>query len=182
MSGFNKSSKESFGALSLNYFNAVLVPPNDLAKELVAYAQNHFATIADGYCLSDTVCPHITLCQFEAEEIPHIDIANEFIKPIYVLSTDIRKGTDIHEGYYWLSLIVEKEDWLVDLQKSVYSQLEKLGCSVKTQTGDLYNPHVTFCRTKENIEFNKDVIGFIKETKGWSFEIGQSDENGQYLK
>lgn len=158
-----------------------MLPPQNLARELVEYAQNNFLDKADGYCLSDNVHPHITLCQFQSEEMPLINVLDKLIKSVYILEPETRKGTDIHADFYWLSLIVEKEDWLKNLQAEIHSQLSEKNYLVRTQTGDLYSPHITFCRTSEKVEFDNDVIGFIKETNGWTFQVGRSDVNGQYL-
>ena len=63
-------------------FNAVLLPAVDFRDRLVDFAQDKYADIAGGYCLSKSVYPHITLAQFKADDQPMIFIDGLF-NPIF---------------------------------------------------------------------------------------------------
>ena len=56
----------------MGYFNAVLLPDVEFRDRAVDYAQEKYRDISDGYCLSRNVYPHISLCQFEADDPPMI--------------------------------------------------------------------------------------------------------------
>ena len=85
----------------MQYFNAVLRPPHELANALTLFAQENFSEVSDGCCLSNKVFPHITLCQFRANEMPNVSFGaiNKVPEP---MTYNVRIGEGIHEG---LSLI-----------------------------------------------------------------------------
>jgi len=165
----------------MKYFNVVLKPPADLSQQLVLFAQENFADKADGYCLSDTVLPHITLCQFKANEAPEVSFGNVQKVPeptVYQL----RAGKEIHEGYLWAEILIKPEPWLNDLHCRVRDELISHGAEILTKD---YMPHQTFCRLSES---QKDLAMAIQipdmllqKHEGWTFEVGHCDVNGQYL-
>lgn len=163
----------------MKHFNAVLLPPADFSDRVVEYAQDHYSDISDGYCLSHKVYPHITLCQFQAEEPPMIFV-EEVFNPVF-LDANIRNGTGIHGGFNWIEWTVKKDDWLVQLQNTIIGELEGEGIKANTKSGLHYHPHMTFCRVAE--EKSHDIpLAQVEQTRvPWIFTIGSSDENGQFL-
>ena len=170
------------------YYNTVLLPPPPLAGEITRFAQENFAAVADGYCLSaeNNVLPHISLCQFKAEDFDFSSFKNMSCSLTPILTElAIRYGDDIHEGYLWLELAVQKTDGLLGLQCAVRTVLERQGLSPLNGQGDNYIPHLTFCRIMEN---NFDGVchtlppkTFFLPAEGWRFAVGQADGNGQFL-
>lgn len=163
----------------MELFNAVLLPGLDFRDRVVEYAIEHYTDIADGYCLSHKVYPHITLCQFEADEQPMVFFDDVF-NPVFT-DVNIRGGLGIHKGYNWIEWTVRKEGWLVHLQETVNSTLQSEGMKVTTGKGDKYHPHMTFCRTPEMDAKHIPLPSVEQSSVPWIFTIGSSDQNGQFL-
>lgn len=165
----------------MNYFNAVLRPPNELEEALTSFAQENFADKADGYCLSDKVFPHITLCQFKANAMPEISF-DEIKKSPDPVKYNVGVGTGIHEGYVWAEILIKPEPWLYHLHEYVKNKLSSYDVEILTKN---YMPHQTFCRLPANQQDFAQSIKlpkmFLKQYEGWTFEVGHSDGNGQYL-
>ena len=163
----------------MGYFNAVLLPDVDFRDRVVDYAQDKYSDISDGYCLSHKAYPHITLCQFEADDPPMIFIDGLF-NPVFT-EPKIREGKGNHQGYSWVEWIVQKDDWVVQLQDTVRGALESEGIKVTAIEGEDYYPHMTFCRTPKEISDDIELAMVEQSNKPWIFTIGSSDLNGQFL-
>lgn len=161
------------------YFNAVLLPDVGFRDRVVEYAQDKYRDISDGYCLSHKVYPHITLCEFEADEPPMIFI-DELVHPVFI-EANVRTGTGLHEGYSWVEWTVQKEDWIVQLQKTVRGALESEGLKVTTKQEEPFHPHMTFCRILSQKEDDVPLAMVEQSSKPWIFTIGSSDQMGQFL-
>ncbi|MEM6780411.1 MAG: hypothetical protein AAF569_00950 [Pseudomonadota bacterium] len=160
-------------------FNAVLLPAVDFRDRIVDYAQEHYAEISEGFCLSPTVYPHITLCQFEMDDQPMIFIDGLF-NPVFE-TEKVRNGAGIHEGYQWIEWTVKKEDWLSELQETVHGALTQENALVTTAKGEEYQPHMTFCRLPKKDANSVDLPVIEQSNKPWIFTIGSSDRNGQFI-
>ena len=55
-----------------------LVPPKDQKELYIKEANRLFSTVAKGYLVSENSSPHITLCQFECNEISATKVWKEF--------------------------------------------------------------------------------------------------------
>jgi len=165
----------------MQYFNAVLRPSYELTEALTLFSQENFSDLADGYCLSDSVFPHITLCQFKADEIPEISFGaiNKSPEPV---KYNVGVGEGIHEGYLWSHLLIKPESWLNNLYELVKNKLNAHDVEIITRD---YTPHQTFCRLPESQKKFAEAIEildmFLKQHDGWTFEVGSSDINGQYM-
>lgn len=160
-------------------FNAVLLPAVDFRDRLVDFAQDKYAKIADGYCLSQTSYPHITLAQFEAEDQPMIFLEDVF-EPQFT-HFNLRDGSGDHDGFVWVEWAVQKEQWLSDLQNGVIESLKGEGANITSAIGDEYQPHLTFCRVPKSKEEKVDPALIEQAKLPWIFTIGSSDKNGQFL-
>ena len=165
-----------------HYFNSVLVPPTGLAEKIKEFAMLNCAGVADGYCLSNSVFPHVTLCQFMAEKALPIEGASfdvAFKKP------NLRDGAGMHDGYTWFEMVVVPSPELIKVQESIANKISVLGGQISTGVGDDYYPHLKFCRIKKDMIHRLENIKvpdeFFVPVKGWRFEVGRSDKNGQYL-
>lgn len=163
----------------MGYYNAVLLPDVEFRDRIVDYAQDKYSDVSDGYCLSHNVYPHITLCQFEADEQPMIFI-DELFNPVFT-DADVREGKEIHEGFSWIEWVVKKESWLVKLQETVIGALASEGISVTSGKGEHYYPHMTFCRAPKEKTDNIPLAMAEQSDQPWMFTIGSSDKNGQFL-
>lgn len=144
------------------------------------------ADIADRYCLSDIVFPHVTLCQFFTKERVDLDYlqVKQTVSPVF-LGHELRTGTGIHKGYTWFAMQVERDSVLLQAQTCIRNILLGLGYDVSTQGGLEYHPHLTFCRVKEEkADLLKQIVvpsTLYTPVDGWKFAVGKSDKNGQYL-
>ncbi len=172
----------------MGLYNAVLVPPADLSARITAYAQTHFGDIADGYCLSHDVFPHVTLCQFKTDAAP--PAFSGFPGFDGPFDTELsgygaHYGHGMHDGYSWVELLVYKTAALSALQKAVANHLSGHNIKSMTKIGDHYTPHVTFARVR-NEDYKKlpnfvPPESFFDKTAPWRFVCGRSDRNGQFL-
>ena len=160
-------------------FNAVLLPSVGFRDRVVEFAQGKYADIADGYCLSTSVYPHITLAQFKAEDQPMLFIDGLF-EPTFT-TFNLRAGEGQHDGFTWVEWQVEKEGWITDLQSSVATALQEEGAEILSPLGDEYHPHMTFCRVPKAQENEIDPPLIEQSERPWIFTIGSMDENGQFL-
>ena len=165
----------------MNYYNAVLRPPQELAEALTLFAQENFSDIADGYCLSDRVLSHITLCQFKANEMPDISF-DTIQKSPEPMAYNVGIGDGMHEGYVWSEITIKPEPWLYHLHEYVKNKLSSYDVEILTKN---YTPHQTFCRLPESQKDFAEAIKipdmFLQQHNGWTFEVGYSDANGQYM-
>lgn len=101
----------------MGYFNAVLLPDVEFRDRVIDYAQEKYNNISDGYCLSHKIYPHITLCQFEADEQPMI-FYDAVFNPIFT-KANVRDGIGIHKGYSWVEWVVKKKIGLFNCIKQL---------------------------------------------------------------
>lgn len=163
----------------MGYFNAVLLPDVGFRDRVVDYAQQEYSDISNDYCLSHKVYPHISLCQFEADDPPMIFIDGLF-NPVFT-EPNVREGIGIHQGYNWIEWIVKKDDWIVQLQETVRGALKSEGVNVTAGKAEHYYPHMTFCRTSAERKDDVPLAVVEQSSKPWIFTIGSSDQNGQFL-
>ena len=165
----------------MQYFNAVLRPDIEFSKRAVEFVDKNLKGKAEGYCLSDKVLPHVTLCQFKAAEVPDLSFDN-IQKAPDMMSYNVRKSDGIDDGYVWVEILVDPEAWLHHLHTYTKNKLD--AHEVEILTID-YVPHLTLCRAPiaqesdiKQLDFPDDLLASQVE---WKFEIGQSDINGQYF-
>ncbi len=169
----------------MHYYNAVLLPPESLARKITDFAQSVFADQADSYCLSNKVLPHITLCQYQCNgETPDFSEISSVLE-VALAGYGARHGTKAHAGFMWPELTVYKTQSLVSLQGKVAAYLDNKGIKTTTDIGDYYWPHVTLCRIGETSYKSTSVLLLEDVSFGknlpWTFAYGCSDENGQFL-
>jgi len=163
----------------MEYFNAVLLPPEEVSKDIVNFTTDNLKHFAEGYCLSNLVLPHITLCQFKSYKKPH-SYEHADLKVPSFKELNLRTGTGKHKGFYWVELLIEKESWLLDLAHQTQQNIEKNDGMVLTAEKN-YKPHLTLCRTKQNqINMLDFPFEIFNKKEAWQFAIGASDENGQF--
>ncbi len=158
-----------------------------LAQEpepFIQEAQRQFSPIAQGYLLSNNSLPHITLAQFNVDDVYKLGkIWNElltYIKDIpqpRFLGIGFSKKTKMPWG---ASLSVAREPELVALHLIVIDVLKNYGIQSITPSKELYRPHVTLARiTEPRLSLFDDSI---LDPSSFILALGQGDENGQYLK
>jgi 2'-5' RNA ligase len=171
-----------YGHGTLPYCICLIFPPEQ-RQSLVRIAQMHYAAMAKNYCLSDKIIPHLTLCQFYANDIKALPTRlNEMRIPKYIKMAHghIRRGRNEHEGFDWVEIAVEKDRALTTLKSKVDEVLDFFEMYKRTPGGIEYSPHITLARvsagTKVAVPISVDgLIPCI-------LALGRIDTNGQLLK
>lgn len=163
------------------FYGIVLLALN--ANFFIQEAQRQFATYSEGYLLSNTSLPHITLAHFRAD---NHEAAYNIWENINKKATDIPEirllgiGLNKRNHNLWAaSLIVERHSKLVNLHKLVINELNENNMSYRTPSGDLYRPHLTLARIKAPIinSFNEAIL----ENTQFVLAFGIIDDNGQLI-
>ncbi len=164
----------------MRYIIALLAAiPNPFIQE----AQEQFSAISEGYLLSGSSLPHVTLAQFYlSDKDALLDIWHTIQDHI----TDIPQPKFTGMGFtkkaknlWGASLSVEREPGLVKLHHIVVETLKTYNIQCISDMGELYRPHLTLARIKELkvAHFNDSLL----EITPFVLALGQGDENGQYL-
>jgi 2'-5' RNA ligase len=164
----------------MRYIIALLaVFPSFFIKE----AQEQFGAVSQGYLLSQSSLPHITLAQFSTDDQ---EIVSKIWSDVQTSTTSIPQplftgiGLSKKDKHLWgVSLLVKREPALVEIHRTIVALLEKHGLACISETGELYRPHLTLARIKE-----PKLLGFndgLLEPAPFTIALGKSDENGQYL-
>ncbi|ARN85121.1 2'-5' RNA ligase family protein [Candidatus Nucleicultrix amoebiphila] len=144
-------------------------------------AQKHFAQNAQTYILGPNSLPHITLCQFMAEQsslpllIKGLEKAE---KSPSIQLTGLRFSSKSPDSPLWgASLSVARSSDLMRLHLFVAQLLYDHHLKPLNDTGDLYTPHLTLAKVD-----HLDIQGFSKDIlKKDQFDLilGESDDVGQ---
>jgi 2'-5' RNA ligase len=171
------------------YFNLALIPESDdLRSVCVELARANCGERADSYLLGDVAMPHVTLCQFNASPTNLREIWGAFddlhtasislaFRHIYV-----QYGKGELAGMLWVGLAVKYEPALIELQKTIYARLAKLGIEGRNVPAN-YFPHLTFARCDASAPVIISAAP-LEDFWGAPFQfrmtIGSSDEHGRY--
>ncbi len=164
----------------MRYIIALLAQEPD---PFIQEAQRQFSDIAQGYLLSNSSLPHITLAQFDLDDEQKLE---EVWRELFACVKDIPQPrfTGIGfskkaQGLWGTSLSVAREPELVNLHLMVIDVLKNHGIRSITHSKELYRPHVTLARVAEPklSQFNDSIL----DPALFILALGQGDENGQYL-
>ncbi len=172
-------------------YNIALLPTDaGLAEYCVAFAQQNFRAQQDGYLLGNNAVPHVTLCQFHAEEPalaalwPKLRVMNAgHLCSLQFSGVYFSPGRNEHSGMSWAGFAVAVQDELSALQGAVHDAVTGQGLIARTAKGVDYFPHLTLARL--------DVLAipalqswpdqdFWDQSYGFGLSLGLSDENGVY--
>lgn len=164
-------------------YNIALTPMHN-GRKIIALSEK-FKDIADQYLLGDNSLPHVTLCQFIAneDEIPEIwnkacDSLNQ--KMINLVFKEFSCIT-FNDSMFWVSLLPNNSDKLMEMS-CIITDIVK---SPVSKSHNRYDPHMTLVNTK-NKEYKKIAKNISESYKLISdkfiLSLGQSDNIGQYTK
>ncbi len=161
-------------------YNLALTPISN-GDEAVKYAKK-LSNLADKYLLGESSLPHITLCQFEANEVE--------VKDIWGRISEVWKEEPIELEFkefscitfdnviFWASLLPDKCNELHKLHKLITQVLNK---PIKKH----FDPHMTLINTK-NKGYEKEVTAlksiYQPITDKFILSLGCSDAVGQLTK
>ena len=175
-------------AALLPRYNIALLPVDSGVNEiLTAYAQTHFAVLAEGYLLGDRALPHVTLCQFYAPDdaIAHhvFDGWKEkaFPTAISVQSLYLKSGTDAHAGQYLVGLTVTATPELIDAQYACHTHIAAQGLQTLTPS-ERFVPHITLASLRrEPHTLAAFDIPSLPHSFAVTLGLGQANEKGVFL-
>jgi 2'-5' RNA ligase len=166
-------------------YNIALMPMSE-GEKFIKLSQN-YSHLADTYLLGEKSLPHLTLCQFFAEESEvdqiWIDICKALDEGSIRLSFNKLVSTTM-DGYDWVALL---PDINLDLIKMHYKAASIIKSPINWSFEN-YDPHITLINAKKNHEGKLEVemrkmSGSIKPIKD-SFHVvlGECDKFGQFTK
>lgn len=164
----------------LKKYNIALVPTTE--NDSVIKCAQYFSKISDRYQLGENSHPHVTLCQFHADEkeidelwtqvcelIPEQQIYLEF-KEFSCITFD--------NNIFWVSLMPDQRDILNEMHQIVAN-------AIKSPINKSYDPHMTLINTKDS-EYIKMAIALEKTyspiSDNFVLAIGECDSIGQLTK
>lgn len=155
--------------------------PTSKGEDVVSFTQN-FSRISDQYQLGNESLPHVTLCQFHAEEKDIDRIWNNVCKDLseHTIELEFKDFSCItfNNTIFWVSLMPNQRSTLNEMHQAVAD-------SIKAPINKSYDPHMTLINTK-NPEYKKMANDLsksytpIKDT--FILSIGECDAIGQYTK
>jgi 2'-5' RNA ligase len=134
-------------------YNLVYIPTSK-NQEITTLARQ-FSTYADQYLLGNQALPHVTLCQFEAQEqdLEKIWLRAEKLIPVKSISLTFDSVSVINKNnFFWVSLIPDHATELHELHNTARSVLE-----IKHQVW--FDPHLTLFNSTSDI-FSAAVENF----------------------
>lgn len=156
-------------------YNLALIPLfcND---EVIRYA-TQFSRLADKYILGFNSLPHVTLYQFEADNIEDIwkQVKTVWKENAILLNFHKFSCVSFDNCIFWVSLLPDNGDELHRMHRLIAQVLEK---PVKAN----FEPHMTLFNTKHK-DYEKEVNEFKKSympiSDKFILSLGRSDDVGQ---
>ena len=183
------------GSAITSHFNLALYPQDaHLARACVALAQANFKDQASEYLLGENALPHVTLCQFQANEeqlesiwsaVEKLGLEAESLA-LRFHHFYIKPGFHFHKDKYWLGLAMSATAELVALQKALHSLLAKMNIETSTLPQS-YFPHLTLARCHTLDCANPPQIKVLPALDIWQQDfvfqvsLGRSNQYGVYL-
>lgn len=163
----------------LKKYNVALIPTSK-RQDIIKLAQI-FSDISGLYQLAEASLPHVTLCQFRAEENEIDSIWQKVCKMLPESSIDL-EFKDFScialKNNFWVSLMPNQRTVLLEMHKIVTS-------AIKQPINELYDPHMTLINTIDG-EYKKKVRQIKKSYTPiydtFILSVGESDEVGQFIK
>lgn len=180
-------------AAPARYNIAWICEDQNLNHKFVEVSHNLCAHLHDGYLLGAKSLPHISICQFECNNI----------KTVQAISAQLKNNTDLFfpklagisclpgegefAGSVWIELALLREQALIDAQNKMAALLKTFGITTLNSLGSTYRPHLTLAKITQNCFWNISFMDFSKfislHSRKISFKIavGVADQNWQFV-
>lgn len=165
-------------------FILALSPPRDLALFLISSAQTLFSPMSEGYLLSDTSLPHITLYQFTGESREEAiaifsEMQRKFPQSLTPCITGVHfiRKNHVHQ----VELSVKRDPTLMKMHLFAKDLIEKNGFVGLTEDQDLYRPHITLVQVRKSELLPRWPDDFFEMNGEFQLSLGLGNELGQYL-
>lgn len=164
----------------LRKYNIALIP---VSKNIeIMNCANFFSSISDQYQLGENSLPHVTLCQFQADESTIQDLWDKVCDALteHTISLELKYFSCISfdNKIFWVSLMPDQRTLLNDMHKVVAG-------IVNSPVKKSYDPHLTLINTKDS-EYEKMADKLIKTyspiSDDFVLSIGECDGIGQFTK
>lgn len=177
----------------LTYYNLALVPESDsFSRVLVELARVNLTEQASGYMLGEQAIPHVTICQFQAQD-KQVDAlwnslsaedssALQAFMPLVFSHIYIKPGKNQHLDKYWVGLAVQWHTAIFTLQNWATCQLAAANIESLTLSHN-YFPHLTLARCKPDVPITLHTLpapDFFAAQQTFVPTIGLSDAMGIY--
>lgn len=177
-----------------SHFNLALYPQDaHIASACVALAQTNFKDQASEYLLGKSAHPHVTLCQFQANEEQLESIWSEVEKlglepeslALRFHHFYIKPGFHFHKDKYWLGLAMSATPELMAMQKALHTLLTQMNIESPTLPHS-YFPHLTLARCHTADYGNPPQLKVFPALDIWQQDfvfqvsLGRSNEYGVY--
>lgn len=164
----------------LRKYNIALLPTSK--NQEIVNCSSFFSSISDQYQLGENSLPHVTLCQFQANESTVRDLWDRVCDALtgHIISLELKDFSCISFDHkiFWISLMPDQRTLLNDMH-SVVAEI------VNSPAKKSYDPHLTLINTKDN-EYEKMADKLIKKyspiSDDFVLSIGECDEIGQFTK
>ncbi len=160
-------------------YNIALIP-TEKAQSIIQCA-DFLSAIADRYLLGINSFPHVTLCQFEANESDIKSIWEKACNEIHQKSIELTfeefSCISFDEIIFWVSLLPDHRDVLIQMHAVIAGIVNK---SIKSN----YDPHLTLINTKDSTYENlvdKLTARYAPIQDAFVLALGRSDEIGQLI-
>ncbi|MBP6747060.1 hypothetical protein KA344_17650 [bacterium] len=183
------------GSAETSHFNLALYPQDaKLANACIALAQANFNEQASEYLLGENARPHVTLCQFQANEqqlesiwsaVEKLELEKELEldgkqerKSKLALDSNlkalslrfhhfyIKPGFQFHQDKYWLGLAISATPELLSLQKALHTLLAQMNIESPTLPQS-YFPHLTLARCHSVDYANPPLLTVLPALEIW---------------
>lgn len=164
----------------LKKYNIALVPKSK-TEEIVNVSEK-FLEIADQYKLGDESLPHVTLCQFQADEKKINKIWDQVCEALseHMLELEFKDFSCItfNNIIFWVSLMPD--------QRSALDRMHRLVANiVNVPVNKHYDPHMTLISTKD-AQYKEKAHEILKSYSTISdkfvISLGECDSVGQFTK
>jgi 2'-5' RNA ligase len=160
-------------------YNLALIPITQ--RDRITQLSQQLSTIANNYLLGKNSLPHVTLCQFLAEQsdLPLIwEEINDSVKSTSIPLVFKQVSCLMIHDFFWVSLLPDSSDALLQMHYSVATIIK----TPLNQSFEHYDPHMTLINTKEKsyVRIVNQLLGppiFIADT--FTLSLGKSDDIGQ---
>jgi 2'-5' RNA ligase len=161
-----------------NRYNIALIPISK-ADEFINFTQN-LATIADRYKVSPTSLPHVTLCQFMAED-SEVEALWERVCESSVQQSIVLTLNDFScitiDNSSWVSLLPDNLEILMKMHCTVANLIEgRIG-----RCFDKFDAHMTLISTNQE-DYKDKVLSlpYVPIQDDFILSLGKSDDIGQF--
>lgn len=159
-------------------YNIALLPQTQ--SDAIINLSHLFANIADSYLLGEKSLPHVTLCQFEADEA-ELDLIWKSVcaslpnKSVRLTFNEFSCVTK--QNFNWISLLPNE----IDVLNKIHSKITSIIKTPVRNSIKEYDPHMTLINSQDpNYQRAIENISYSPLMDTFVIALGKSDGVGQF--